>query len=193
MTDDASTAPSGQPRRRRWLRPGLLGELLRFGTVGGVAFVVDMGLFNLLALGGMPLASRPTTAKIISAFVATVVSWVLNRSWTFRSSATSSRWREFLTFALVNGAAIAVGAVVLWLWVYPLGMDGSVGRNVGSVVGIALGTVVRYIGYKLLVFRGEREPQRDVDALTAAVDVVPPPRPTLAAAPDPDRAGSVLR
>ena len=48
-------------------------ELLRFGVVGGVALVVDIGLFNLLQFGpGAPLADKVVTAKVVSALVATV-------------------------------------------------------------------------------------------------------------------------
>lgn len=146
-TDDP-TSPAGTSRLRR-----RVAELSKFLTVGGIAFVIDMGLFNLLALDGMVLAHKPTTAKVISALVATVVSWVLNRGWTFREGATSSRLREFTTFALVNVVGIVIAAAVLWVAVYVFNVDSDLGKNLASMLGIAIATVVRYLGYKLLVFR----------------------------------------
>ena len=66
-----------------------LAELARFLSVGGVAFVVDMGLFNLLRFGpGELLAEKPITAKVVSTLVATLVSWVGNRLWTFSQHRT---------------------------------------------------------------------------------------------------------
>lgn len=145
--DDRAVQTGPSLLRRR------LAELSKFFTVGGIAFVVDMGLFNLLALDGMVLDHKPTTAKIVSALVATVVSWLLNRSWTFRDGATNSRLREFTTFALINAAGIVIAAGVLWIAVYVFGVEDALGKNLASMLGIAVATVVRYLGYKLLVFR----------------------------------------
>ena len=57
----------------RRLRRGA-GELSRFGAVGIVAYVIDVGLFNVLVHVGDPgvLADRPLTAKTVSTVVATV-------------------------------------------------------------------------------------------------------------------------
>ena len=57
-------------------------EAIKFGVVGAFAFVVDVGLMNLLRQTVME--DKPTTAKIISASVATLVAWLGNRAWTFR-------------------------------------------------------------------------------------------------------------
>ena len=42
----------------------LIHELAKFGIVGAIAFVVDVGTFNLLRNGAMD--DRPLTAKVIS-------------------------------------------------------------------------------------------------------------------------------
>ena len=46
----------------------LAGEAAKFGLVGGVGFVVDVSLFNLLRYAGSPgvLEHKPLTAKAIS-------------------------------------------------------------------------------------------------------------------------------
>ncbi|MDD0857107.1 hypothetical protein NHF46_03520 [Arthrobacter alpinus] len=53
---------------------GLMGlfwrEVAKFGVVGGVAFIIDTGIYLWLLSGSM--AGHPTKAKIISAAVATV-------------------------------------------------------------------------------------------------------------------------
>ena len=46
-------------------------EVAKFGTVGAVAFVIDVGLFNILRAG--VLSDSPLTAKTISVIVATDV------------------------------------------------------------------------------------------------------------------------
>lgn len=135
-----------------------LAELARFLSVGGVAFVVDMGLFNLLRFGpGELLAEKPITAKVVSTLVATLVSWVGNRLWTFSQHRTQHRGRELLLFVVVNGLGLAVGAAPLAFSQYVLHLDGPVPDNIANLVGIALGTALRYVGYKRWVFTGEQD------------------------------------
>ena len=60
------------------------GEVARFLAVGGLGFVVDVGLFNLLRFnlglgdGEGVLVDKPITAKIISVVVATMVTYAGN-------------------------------------------------------------------------------------------------------------------
>lgn len=136
----------------------LAAEVLRFGTVGGVAFVVDVGLFNLLRFGpGELLADKPITAKIVSAAVATLVAWLGNRYWAFAHHRTDSPVRELVGFVLANvgGALIAVGCLAFSHYV--LDLTSPLADNVSAnVVGLALGTAFRYVAYKWFVFTGGR-------------------------------------
>lgn len=133
-----------------------LPELLRFGSVGGLAFVVDVGLFNLLRFGpGGLLADEPLRAKVVSVAVATVVAWLGNRYWTFAERRTSTPTRELLTFAGMNvvGMGIAVGCLAISH--YGLGYTSALADNIAAnVVGLGLGTIFRYLAYRTVVFTG---------------------------------------
>ena len=137
-----------------------LAELARFGSVGTVAFVVDVGLFNLLRFGpGELLGERPLTAKVVSVAAATVVAWVGNRYWTFALRRTLRRTREFAIFALLNtvGMGIAVGCLAVSH--YLLGLTSPLADNIAAnVVGLGLGTAFRYWGYRRLVFNHASHP-----------------------------------
>ncbi|CAM5781582.1 GtrA family protein [Cellulomonas persica] len=167
MTTAVLTRLLGPDHRAR------LAELARFLSVGGVAFVVDMGLFNLLRFGpGELLAEKPITAKVVSTLVATLVSWVGNRLWTFSQHRTQHRGRELLLFVVVNGLGLAVGAAPLAFSQYVLHLDGPVPDNVANLLGIALGTALRYVGYKRWVFTGDVDddvPSADERATAEAV------------------------
>ena len=144
-----------QARRRQSLGR-LLAELARFGTVGLVAFVVDVGLFNLLRYGpGELLEAKPITAKVISAAVATLVAWVGNRYWVFARHRTESRLRELGAFVLANigGMLVAVGCLAFSHYV--LQLTSPLADNISAnVVGLGLGTAFRYVAYKWFVFTG---------------------------------------
>jgi len=128
-------------------------ELLKFGVIGGLAFVVDLGLFNLLHYGPHPLLEdRIVTAKIVSAVAATVVSWIGNRMWTFRKRRTDRPIDELLVFALINVVALLIPVVTVAFTAYVLELRDAVPTNIAAVVGIGIGTIARYIGYRRFVF-----------------------------------------
>ncbi|GIG29325.1 GtrA family protein [Cellulomonas marina] len=134
-----------------------LAELARFGAVGALAFVVDLGLFNLLRFGpGELLIHKPLSAKIISVLAATAVSWVGNRWWTFAEHKTERHGRELLAFVAINVVGMLVPVLTLAFSHYVLHRTSPLADNVATVVGIGLATIVRYLGYKRFVFTGSR-------------------------------------
>ncbi|WP_277209660.1 GtrA family protein [Isoptericola croceus] len=154
----ATTAPvaRGWPARTVlgvWARRG---ELLRFGSVGAIAFVVDLAVFNLMLHGPVDvLAHKPITVRIIAAAVATLVAWVGNRYWTFAARRTRRRGRELLEFGAVNVGGLAISAGCLAVSRYVLGLDSPLADNVAANgVGLVLSTVFRYVMYRTVVFRG---------------------------------------
>lgn len=136
----------------RWWRERRA-EILKFGTVGAVAFIVDLGLFNLLHYGAHPLlADKIVTAKVISAVAATVVSWIGNRLWTFRDRRTDRPIDELLVFSLINAVALLIPVVTVAFTAYVLGAPEVLPANIAAVVGIGIGTATRYVGYRRFVF-----------------------------------------
>ncbi|XBH21959.1 GtrA family protein [Jonesiaceae bacterium BS-20] len=133
-------------------------ELLKFGTVGGLGFVVDLGLFNLLQHGpGAVLAGKPITAKIFSVAIAMLVTWLGNRLWTFAKQRTSTRVKEFIGFVVVNVGGMAIAVLCLWISNYVLGFKSTLADNISANgVGLVLGTAFRYFAYKYLVFTGSQ-------------------------------------
>lgn len=170
-----TSTPGAGPARLLALRVRVL-ELARFLSVGGVAFVVDLGLFNLLRFGpGELLVEKPITARVLSIGAATVVSWLGNRHWTFAEQRTARRGREFTAYAVVNAIGVVLGLGTLGFSHYTLGFTTPLADNVANVIGIVLGTVVRYVGYKKFVFTSA-----DVEVVpTVAPPVVLDPLPEL--------------
>lgn len=134
------------------------GELGRFGTVGALAYVVDVGLFNLLRFGpGEVLGHKPLTAKVVAVAVATLLSWLGNRYWTFAGRRTGTPVRELVTFLGVNGVGMLAAVGCLAFSHYVLGLRSPLADNVSAnVVGLAIGTALRYLLYRTVVFTGTR-------------------------------------
>ncbi|MGO4383752.1 GtrA family protein [Specibacter sp. RAF43] len=137
---------------------GLIGlfwrEVAKFGVVGGVAFVIDTGIY--LWLLGSFMGGHPTKAKILSAAVATVFSWIANRYWTFRHRRQANMVREVVLFIIMNGIGIAIAGACVYISHWVLGFESAYADFVsGSVVGLVLGTIFRFFAYRFWVFTAE--------------------------------------
>lgn len=128
-----------------------------FLAVGGVAFVVDAVVFNALAFwvtGRGPLYDAPLVAKIIAIIVASVVTYVGNRYWTYGSRTLTMRLSRYVIFAVLNLMAIGIQLGCLAFSRYVLGLEGPLPDNIsGTLIGQALATVFRYLTYDRFVFR----------------------------------------
>ncbi|QTE31315.1 GtrA family protein [Pengzhenrongella sicca] len=168
---DAAARPALR-RRVRAVRTRIA-ELGRFGSVGAVAYVVDLGLFNLLRFGpGELLEAKPLTAKVVSVAAATIVAWLGNRYWTFSDRRTASRGRELAGFVVVNLGGLVIGVGCLAFSHYVLGLTSALADNVSAnVVGLALGTAFRYVAYRRLVFTGSGPAAEAPAAEVPAADI----------------------
>jgi putative flippase GtrA len=128
-------------------------EMIKFGVVGLVAFVIDLGLANLL--WQTVLEDKVTTAKVISGLVATLFAWVGNRQWTFRHRRSRPAHHEVALFFGVNLIALGISAATLYVSHYGLEFTSILADNVATVVGIGLGTLFRFWAYRRYVFAGE--------------------------------------
>ena len=139
-----------------WLRAeDLVSQVMKFGVVGLVALVVDVGLFNLLRFAGGegPLYDKPLTAKVVSVIVATTVAYIGNRIWTFSDRGRTSYLREYFLFFVLNGAALLITLGCLWFSHYALGLTGPLADNISAnVIGLGLGTLFRFWSYRKWVF-----------------------------------------
>lgn len=141
-------------RQRLW---SLLRDLLRFGMVGGVGFVVDIGLFNLLRLTVLAsdhIPGAPLIAKTLSVLAAIAANWAGNRWWAFRDRRGEHPGREALAFLLVSLAGSGIALVCLGLTHYVLGFTSPLADNISAnVVGLGLGSAARFIAVRSWIFR----------------------------------------
>ncbi|MFB9252453.1 GtrA family protein [Sphaerisporangium melleum] len=152
-------------------------EVLKFAVVGGTAFLVDNAVFYGLKL--TVLEPKPVTAKVIAVLVATIVSYVLNREWSFRTRGGRERHHEAALFFLVSGVGLALNSVPLWISRYVFLLEtpevSLVTQEVADfmsaqVIGTLIAMVFRYWAFRKWVFPDE-------DAHPGRVRPAPAPEP----------------
>ena len=144
----------------------LVREMLKFGVVGAVAFVIDLGGYNLLVFGphlkgllGDQLTAgafhdKPLTARVMSATLATLVAWLGNRHWTFRHRRNRPATHELALFVFFNVVAMVIAVACLGVSRYFFDLHTQLADNVTNIIGIGLGTLFRFWSYRRFVFAG---------------------------------------
>lgn len=136
---------------RSWarLRRCMTNQIVRYAIIGLVTTLLDIALADLLYVGA---GWDGWVAKTTSTSFCIVLSYVLNRNWTFGDRKSDAMGREALLFGVFNvlGLGIQLGMISLAQVV----MAGSalMAFNLGQVGGLVLSTVVRYLAYRLWVF-----------------------------------------
>ncbi|SFE26921.1 Putative flippase GtrA (transmembrane translocase of bactoprenol-linked glucose) [Actinopolyspora alba] len=159
-------------------------ELLKFAMVGASTFVIDTVIF--FALKWTVLAPKPVTAKVVAVLVATIVSYVLNREWAFRTRGGRERHHEASLYFLFSGIAIGLYAAPLWVSRYLLHLQTPYTTPLveeiadftsGQILGVLLGMAFRWWAFRRWVFptRGTETTERPIEDVTELSNVEPFP------------------
>lgn len=136
---------------------GLLGEAVRFLTVGGLATLVALIGFNVVAhgllVGRAPLEDQPIAAYVVANLVAGVVAYAGMRVWAFRDREVQDPAAGLIRFFALGALTMTVPVVCLWVSRYVLGLTGPLADNLSAnVVGLGLGVVARFWVFRRYVF-----------------------------------------
>lgn len=134
-------------------------EVLKFLIVGGTCFLVTILINYGLKL--TVLATKPVTALTMATIAATVLSYVLNREWAFRTRGGRERRHEAALFFAINAIAVLITDIPLWAarYLFDLRVP-DVSRvtqeisdfTAGIVVGTLFAMVFRLWAYRKWVF-----------------------------------------
>lgn len=129
-------------------------EVLTFGAVGGLGWLIDNGIYTLLWHG--PMSESTIKARVVSTIAATLFAWFANRYWTFRHRRSERVWKEFTLFLLMNGLGLGIVLACQVVSRYVLGFTSFTADFIaGGVVGLILGTIFRFLAYRYFVFNKE--------------------------------------
>src|SRR6516162_2203140 len=127
----------------------LIPELAKFGVVGLVGTIIDLGGADFLHVH---MGLGPMVSKAISITAATIITYLGSRFWTFRHRVNQALLREGMLFVALNLVGLAIAECVIAFVSYGLDMKHAIAYNAASLVGTGLGTIFWYFSYKKWVF-----------------------------------------
>jgi putative flippase GtrA len=143
---------------RRLLRApvGALAEFGAFGVIGGLNAVLEVLLFTALNAGAH---LGPMTSKLLSFVVTAVLSYYLNRTWTWRHRRGTGGARDLAQFVAISAGGLLLAEACLATSHYLLGLHSLLADNASAnVIGLALGTAWRFWAARRWIFTAADAP-----------------------------------
>ncbi|HTC71320.1 MAG TPA: GtrA family protein [Solirubrobacteraceae bacterium] len=126
-------------------RPSNWLQLVRFGLVGGIGFVVNVAVYTLFVHS---VGVDYRLANIVAWLIAVINNFVLNRHWTFDARDGRAR-SQAIRFLLVSLAAEAFSLALLTLFVEVA----DVAKVPAQALAVAGSMPLNFLGNKLWSFR----------------------------------------
>ena len=134
-------------------------QIGKFALVGGVNFLLDLGVLNLLIFL-TSIASGPfySVFKGISFIIAVINSYLLNKFWTFSDQKQNKKvGKEFLSFIVVSLIGLFINNIIASFLVNFVGPQAGLSENlwasIGAIVASFVGMFWNFVGYKFIVFK----------------------------------------
>jgi putative flippase GtrA len=124
-------------------------QITMVALIGLINTVVDFAVFNVLR--EIPVPLYPSVA--IALVVATAVSYLLNRRYTFKLYDGHVSVREAVQFLVVNVVALVVTLGIVWVAEQAFDPLSRLGENVAKVAAVVIILLPKFAAYRDVVFR----------------------------------------
>lgn len=134
----------------------ILNEARRFTMVGGLGYLVDVSIFNLL-LFGLKAAfelDAPFASKIVATSIAVLVTYFLNSRWTFKQRLGHQPGvGRLLKYLVVSIIGLSFSLVALFISRNIFHLESLLADNVSAnIVGVAFAWIFRFFANRKWVF-----------------------------------------
>ena len=120
----------------------LINQVLKFGVVGGIAFVIDYGILFLLA---KVIGLNELISAAISFIISLTFNYFLSTKWVFEAKKQTPK--EVIIFVLLSVVGLGINEVLIYLGTKKLGIDVMIVK----LFATAIVMVYNFITRKLII------------------------------------------
>jgi len=120
----------------------LINQILKFGVVGGIAFVIDYGILFLLA---KVIGLNELLSAAISFIISLTFNYFLSTKWVFEAKKQTPK--EVIIFVLLSVVGLGINELLIYLGTKKLGIDVMIVK----LFATAIVMVYNFITRKLII------------------------------------------
>lgn len=141
----------------------LIHEGAKFVVIGGMGFLVTIVGADVLHFDA---GLGKYTAITVATVVATFVTFIGNRYWTFRHRAGKGTSHETVMFFALNVVGLLIQYACIGLVQDVAGLQGKLWYTVANLIGTVIGTLFRFWSYRKWVWTMRPPALEDVEVLS---------------------------
>lgn len=134
----------------------LIEQLMKFGIVGVIAFVIDWGILNLL-VGIFHIHN--VLAATVSFIISLIFNYLASMKFVFKHRDDMARWMEILIFVAGAVVGLFMNDAIIWISTYGMNHDAYVSQhaeyllrtNIGKLVATAVVMIWNFLIRKWLL------------------------------------------
>ena len=118
----------------------LINQILKFGVVGGIAFVIDYGILFLLA---KVIGLNELISAAISFIISLTFNYFLSTKWVFEAKKQTPK--EVIIFVLLSVVGLGINEVLIYLGTKKLGIDVMIVKLFATAIVMVYNFITRKI------------------------------------------------
>lgn len=120
----------------------LIAQIMKFGVVGVIAFVIDYGVMVLLT---EVFGLNPVVSATISFIVSVIFNYIASMRYVFSHKEDMSRSREFVIFIVLSVIGLIINDVLMWAGTELVSIDYRIVKIFATAVVMVWNFITRKI------------------------------------------------
>ncbi|MDO4913238.1 MAG: GtrA family protein [Bifidobacteriaceae bacterium] len=116
----------------------IIAQLMKFGVVGILAFVIDYGIMNLLLMVHL----HNVLAATISFIISLAFNYVISMKYVFVQREDMARWMEMTIFIAAAIVGLFINDVIIWISTYGMAHDAMITDHTAYILRTNIGKIV---------------------------------------------------
>ena len=128
---------------KKLLENKLIRQILRFGIVGGLAFLIDYGIFTILS---QFLHVHYLLASIISFSISVIFNYILSIKWVFDVTKKQDA-KDFALFIILSVIGLGINSLIMYISVDLM----HIHELIAKIIATAIVMVYNFISRKIFI------------------------------------------
>ena len=124
----------------------LIKQLLKFGIVGGIAFIIDYGVYTILF---QIFHLYYVIASIISFTISFLFNYILSIKWVFVAK-NKQTTKDFIIFLLLSLIGLLINSIILYISVEYI----HINEMISKIIATFIVMIYNFITRKLIIEKG---------------------------------------